>query len=267
MEELQKKARELLESQAIKVIIGYGKGSSGQARPVFIRKPEAVDKLILDESCVQNLAVYLLKPEVKALAKPGIVAKTPVLRTILQLASENQIKDGELVVLGISPDNKLIEFSDLKAIEDYVSGLSFEYSQADKALLEKLEKMSQAERFRFWQEQFSKCIKCYACRASCPLCYCARCMVECNQPQWIPVAPHQVGNLEWHIVRAMHLAGRCVNCGDCGRACPVGIPVHLLGEKLAEEIFKSFGLRSGAKVQGEYALGAWKLEDKEDFIR
>ena len=127
--------------------------------------------------------------------------------------------------------------------------------------------MTPEQRWQFWQEQFAKCVRCYGCRASCPLCYCEKCLAECNQPQWIPAASHQIGNLDWHIIRAMHLANRCVNCGDCSRACPVGIPLHLLNQKLAEEVFKQFGARSGMKAAQEYALCNWKLEDRENFIK
>jgi len=267
MEELRKKARELLETGAVKVVIGYGKGSGQNARAVFVRKAEYADKLICDESCVQNLAVYLTKPEVKALGKPAIVAKLPVLRTILQLAAENQIAEGDLVVLGVSPDGKIIDLQNFKAIEDYVAQFPFELTPEQKAEIEKIGKMSLEERWQYWQEQFGRCLKCYACRAACPLCYCSRCLVECNQPQWVPAAPHAIGNLEWHIVRAMHLAGRCTNCGDCERACPVGIQLSLLNLKLAEEVLKNFKTRAGASSKAEYALGNWKEEDKENFIK
>jgi len=267
MEELRKKARELLTSGAVKVIIGYGKGSGPKARAIFVRKPEQTDQLIFNDQCLQNLAVYLTKPEVKALGKPAIVAKIPALRAILQLAAENQLKDEDLLALGISPEGKLVELASLKAIEDFLAGLSLELTGEEKSLLEKIEKMSPEERWNFWQDQFKKCVKCYACRASCPMCYCERCLCECNQPQWVPVASHQIGNLDWHIIRAMHLASRCVNCGDCARACPVGIPLNLLNQKLAEEVFKQFSARAGMKAAQEYALCNWKLEDKENFIR
>ncbi len=40
-------------------------------------------------------------------------------------------------------------------------------------MLDKLEKMTQAERWKFWIDELAPCFKCYACRAACPMCYCS----------------------------------------------------------------------------------------------
>ncbi|MDP4278540.1 MAG: hypothetical protein Q8914_13015, partial [Bacteroidota bacterium] len=109
--------------------------------------------------------------------------------------------------------------------------------------------------------------KCYACRAVCPLCYCTSCTVECNQPQWIKLSSETEGNLEWHIMRAMHLAGRCINCGECGRNCPVGIPVHLLTIFMNQEIERDFGGKTGSSAKTGYALNTFNPEDKGDFFK
>ena len=68
-------------------------------------------------------------------------------------------------------------------------------------------------------------------------------------------------------MRAMHLAGRCINCGECSRICPVGIPVHLLTVKMNQELFKEFGTKSGFTLKGDYALNSFKSDDKEGFIK
>ncbi len=267
MEQLINKAKQLLDGGKTKVVIGYAKGSNGQGRAHFARTAKEAEKLILDKTCLQNLAVYISKPEVRELGRAAIVARTPVLRAILQMAQENQIAEGDLDIIGVSDDLKLIDMPDFKSVEEHVAKLDLKLSPDDVALIEKINKMTPKERWQFWTEEFSRCIKCYACRSSCPMCYCSRCLCDCNQPQLLPVPSHLLGNIEWHIVRAMHLAGRCVACGDCGRACPVGIPLHLLTEKIGEDINSQFGSRAGTSVSQKYALSSYKTEDKEDFIK
>ncbi len=266
IEVLRNRARRLLESRAVSVIIGYGEGPQKSVRAVFVRDPKEAGRLIMDDRCRQNLAVYLRKPEVRKMGKPALVASLPVLRTVLQLAAENQIRDFDLVLIGWSGEGNPLELDDLAAAEKYVQSCGLELSSGDKERLERIDRMSVEERWSYWRGQLSRCFKCYACRAACPLCYCSRCAVECNRPQWVPAAAHDLGNLEWHMMRAMHLAGRCVNCGECARACPLGIPIHLLNQKLEELVFRAFGHRPGTKIGLEYPFASFKPDDREDFI-
>jgi ferredoxin len=267
VEALQNKARELLAAKIVQVVIGYGRGSGGTARAVFIRDPRRADDLVFDGACVQNLAVYLMKPEVRKLGKAALVAVPSTLRAVLQLAAENQINDNDLLALAVTAASEVVPLATLSAIEAHLAALDGDLSSSEKAELRKYESMSLEQRRQFWEEQFSRCLKCYACRAACPLCYCSRCTVECNQPQWIPVPAHDLGNLEWNIMRAMHLAGRCVNCGDCSRACPVDIPLYLLNQKLINEVFANFNFRSGIAAKADNAMSTFKPNDAEDFIR
>jgi Fe-S-cluster-containing dehydrogenase component len=126
--------------------------------------------------------------------------------------------------------------------------------------------MPLSERFNFWIQELSECFKCYACRAACPMCYCHKCTVEQNKPQWIPVASHNLGNLEWHTMRAMHLAGRCVNCDACYHACPKGIPMNFLTKMMLMDAKEIFGAEGPSLEQG-HLLSTFKPNDKENFIR
>ncbi|MGL4669305.1 MAG: Coenzyme F420 hydrogenase/dehydrogenase, beta subunit C-terminal domain [Methanobacteriaceae archaeon] len=72
--------------------------------------------------------------------------------------------------------------------------------------------------------QFEKCIKCFGCRESCPICYCSECTMEANGPEWIekgilPPSPM------FHLERMIHIADSCTNCGQCEEACPAEIPL------------------------------------------
>lgn len=268
MEALQKKARALLEAGTAKVVIGYAAGSDAQRyRAIFARQPEQTQQLIWDARCKQNLAAYLVKPEVKALGKPAIVARNATLRTLLQYAAENQLTDEAVLALAVSDAGIVTELPTFAAIEEYLAqqprGLSPEQQQE----LARMAQLPLEERWAFWAGELARCVKCYACRAACPLCYCTRCIVDVNQPQWIPVASTELGNLEWNVVRAMHLAGRCVDCGSCAEACPEGIRLDLLNRVLAQEALTQFGAEPGYTTRREYALSTFKPDDKEEFIR
>ncbi len=265
-DQLINKAKEILESKAVSMVIGYEKGTEGIARPAFIMKPADADKLIYNDSCNHNLALFLTKAEIRKAGKVAIVAPWYVMKSIMILASENQVSEDKLLVLGIGTDGSLIDFSGFEAIENYIKKNPRDYKPDDKALLEKLDAMSEQERWDFWQKELSRCFKCYACRGACPMCYCSKCTVDCTQPQWISVPSHELGNFEWHMMRAMHLAGRCVNCGQCGEACPLDIPVNILTLKLSEDIGKNFGYVAGSSRNQDYVLSTYKPNDKENFI-
>ena len=72
--------------------------------------------------------------------------------------------------------------------------------------------------------------------------------------------------MSWHLIRALHLAGRCVGCGECERACPVGIPLSLLNRKMAEVAAESFDFTANDDVDNVSPIGAFRSDDHEDFI-
>ena len=115
MDNLIARAREILENKTAGVIIGYEAGSAGTARPAFITDPAKAEKLIYDERCIQNLAVYLSKPEVRSLGKMAIVATLPVMRSIMLLVSEQQVTAADLVIIGMGsgrdPQGNSLQFS------------------------------------------------------------------------------------------------------------------------------------------------------------
>lgn len=266
MSDLIKKAKELLSTNTIDLLIGYSRGANGFGKPDFFTATSDINKLIYDEKCIVNLAVYLRKHELKKYSKIGILANIGTLRAILQLSAENQIKDGQYTFLTAHNGN-VVEFANLKAIEDFIGKNPPARNPERMQKLQELSEMDREEKWNFWTKELASCVKCYACRAACPLCYCEQCAVECNQPQWVSVPATGLGNFEWHIMRAMHLAGRCISCGECEAACPMEIPIGYLTMRLNVDVAQKFGQVPGMKTELDYAMSSFKVDDKENFIR
>ena len=80
-------------------------------------------------------------------------------------------------------------------------------------------------------------------------------------------SPHPAGTMAWNIVRAFHLAGRCIDCGECERACPVGIPLLALNRALQKEVQRAFNYVSGYDHAGKPVMASFKKDDDEEFIK
>lgn len=124
------------------------------------------------------------------------------------------------------------------------------------------EALSLEERFAGWQAEMQRCIRCYACRNACPMCVCRdHCVAQSRDPHW--VTQEDEGREKWffQIIHAMHLAGRCVECGECQRACPVGIPVLALKRKLNKEIRDLFNHEAGVDPGAVAPLLSFQVEE------
>ncbi|MBE6884537.1 MAG: 4Fe-4S ferredoxin [Ruminococcaceae bacterium] len=131
--------------------------------------------------------------------------------------------------------------------------------------VEKLEKMTADERFAFWQNELSKCIRCNACRNVCPACTCEKCVFD-NPDSGVEnkAAADSFEEKMFHIIRAFHVAGRCTDCGECSRVCPQNIPLHLLNRKFIKDINSFYGdYQAGAEVGSRAPLVNYTTEDLE----
>lgn len=134
----------------------------------------------------------------------------------------------------------------------------------------RIEAMSPDERFEFWQNELSKCIRCNACRDACPACTCEKCVFDNPNSGVENKSPaNEFEEKMFHIIRAFHVAGRCTDCGECSRACPQNIPLHLLNRKFIKDINESYGEYQAGKEVGQrnpfvdYTLG--DIEPHEIF--
>jgi formate dehydrogenase (coenzyme F420) beta subunit len=264
--------KELLANGTIKMAIGYRPGStSDRRRPLFIRTSEEADQLVLDSTCITNLSGYLVTEGLLSDEKQvGIFLRPEGIRSINILAAEYQLNVDQIIIFGFDSTGREVRALQGQTTGDF-SALLSEIREnppltTKEPLLERIEKMNAKERFDFWQQEFSRCIKCYACRQACPMCYCRRCIVDSNQPQWVNTSSHTLGNFEWNVVRAFHLSGRCVQCGNCDRACPVNIPLRLINQRMANEVVDGFDHFAGLSPTQEPVLASFKKDDTETFI-
>ena len=132
----------------------------------------------------------------------------------------------------------------------------------------KLEAMSVEERYEFWRNEFSRCIRCNACRNICPACTCEKCVFDNNALFTSQkVAQTSFEEALFHIIRAWHVAGRCTDCGECSRVCPQNIPLYLLNRKFIKDINEIYGdYQAGADMESKPAMLRFETSDPETTI-
>ena len=108
------------------------------------------------------------------------------------------------------------------------------------ALWQRITLMDETARNDFWQGELRKCIKCYGCRNSCPVCVCDECELE--SPEFVTLGKIPPEFPVFQLIRAYHLTGSCINCGECEATCPSAIPLRtihqLIWRQPPEKIFE-----------------------------
>ncbi len=278
-EKLRQRARELLEKKEVVMVIGFGPPSGSGLSPVlFATTPEQAENLTATASCAQNLANYLLK--VRDRGKVAVVARGCDARSITVLLQENQLRRENLYILGIGCEGivengrKSVACAVCRhpnpGIYDEMLGEPVSAPEPDPEVLKadtEWEQLSPDERWERLSAELDRCIRCYACRQVCPNCYCPVCFVDASMPQLLGRTHNLSDNMVYHIIRALHMAGRCVECGACHRACPVGIDLMRFNRRVAKTVRERFGGDAGTNLNEPPALTVFKPDDPQEFIR
>jgi coenzyme F420-reducing hydrogenase delta subunit/ferredoxin len=280
---VRRAATEALADGGASVVLGYRRGTlPGQVVPAFIEDAAQTGDLIWDPACFHNLSVYAPRMR-NGGGKVAAVVKKCDAATVVGLLQENQLRREDLHLIGVpcsgvrkngeladkchTCDGCVPELCDVSVLPDGTCRAN-EVAESDPrdVAIDYLETLPPQTRWGFWQEQFARCTRCYACRAACPLCYCDACIVEKNRPQWISPAIDETGNTAWNLIRAFHLAGRCTGCDECARVCPADIRLDLVNRKLARVVEERFGYRAGVDPAAGPPLTEFRDEDAQEFI-
>ncbi len=137
-----------------------------------------------------------------------------------------------------------------------------EQSEVDRfENVRKVEEMSADNKWQHFEDLLSNCIRCYACRNACPLCYCPNCFVDESRPQWVGKGDDPTDTRTFHFLRAYHCAGRCTDCGSCERACPMGINMRDFTTKLDKDCQDMFGWQAGLSTEERPPLDSFNPAD------
>ncbi|MEE8391047.1 MAG: 4Fe-4S dicluster domain-containing protein [Anaerolineae bacterium] len=259
---LRDQARQLLDSGQVDCVIGYEASPRGGARPAFVRDPAEADRLIWSAACIHNLVTYLhdnKHPRRRGEEPPrvAVVVKPCDSRAVNVLLAEQQIERERIFVIGVTCEGMQVEGETLArctrcgdrvpVVYDVLLGEPPEVTpvESDYADLARVDEMEPSERMAFWLREFDRCIRCYACRQVCPGCYCTTCMFERDDGLWVDMGIELPQKHVFHLGRALHLAGRCVECDECERVCPMGLPLSLLNRRLVREVEALYNHRAG----------------------
>ena len=133
--------------------------------------------------------------------------------------------------------------------------------------LRELLSKSDSERWAYYTELIKGCIRCYACRDACPLCYCHVCFVDESMPQWVGKGQDSFDILSYHLLRAFHCAGRCTDCGACESACPMDIRVRQFTRLLEKDVNERYGYEAGLSLDKTPPLTVYRPDDPQEFIK
>jgi len=248
------------------------------------------DKIgILATGCnSRNIVTHIIENQIKreqlyivGIPCTGMIDHRGVMRAVKQRHILDVLEDGDTFTV------KGVDFEETFNKKDFLQNncaacLHRNPVEYDELVADKVEEQKEVERFKdviitekmeperrwgFFTRLISRCLRCYACRNSCPLCYCPTCFVDESRPQWVGKSNERTDTMTFHFLRAYHCAGRCTDCGACERVCPVGIKMRQFTKKLNKDALELFSWEAGLTLDERPPLDVYRPDDYNDFIR
>lgn len=207
----------------------------------------------------------------------GVVSVSRVMAAVDQLPVTGVSFDGGSVTVKTSRGDKKLSLTEVSPdkcrtcqyptplIYDHLVGDPITSDKAPDSVFDEIrefEKKSLEERWAYWKQELGRCIRCYACRNACPMCVCqGRCIAESRDPHWMSQRLNETEKFMFHFIHALHLAGRCVECEECSRACPMGIPLAKIKKKINMEMKALFDYVPGVNPEDKPPMYTFKVEE------
>ncbi|MDR2108085.1 MAG: 4Fe-4S dicluster domain-containing protein [Coriobacteriales bacterium] len=285
-EKLRERARQLLESEEVTEVIAWGAGRFvNQTTPLFISEPAQADEIVFNDYCINILAKYAFTEQ--GAGRVAVAVRGCEARGINRMLADNQIKREQLFLLGIpcggmkerlsgetldrckscTHPNPVV-YDEMLGEEPEGAFETIVASQTARfAEVEAVEAMRREQRREHFDEAFSRCIRCYACREVCPVCTCRECFVDQQRAGWQGKQNNLNENRFYNLTRVFHIADRCVECGECARACPMELPLMEVNRKMIKDLNTLFAAgEEGLTSELDNALGRYDTGDVEEFM-
>ena len=280
--ELKKRALELLADGTVARVLGWQPGElEHDWSPALFENAKDMEGFVYGKYAGANLSKYCLKLN-KAEGKTLVMLKPCDTFSFNQLLHEHRLNRENFYIIGVGckgmedQNGLLLKCTCCKGKTHEIYDEIIDDEEARQPMPEadrfeqvsKLEQMSHEERFEFWRNELSRCIRCNACRNVCPACTCVKCVFD--NPNSGIASKANVTDFEenmFHIIRAYHVAGRCTDCGECSRVCPQNIPLHLLNRKFIMDMNELYGdYQAGVGEEERTPMTSYTLGDVEPGI-
>jgi len=244
---IRQSVKQWLENGTVDIFLGY-RDVEGHAVPhgFTLADLDEVESMAASESryALEKLAAKIHERHPDKII--GMIARDCTQRALNVLSIWNQLDAGKIKTITVNCcPSQLKDHAACSYLEPEKAGTGKKQFGLDPhSDIEEAASAPKHERFSRWMYEMQKCIKCYGCRNICPVCFCRECSLENDDLVHAGMLPPDVPI--FHLVRATHMAGRCIDCGLCEEACPMDIPLRLLYRKVNHIVSEVFDYDTGS---------------------